>query len=51
MTFGEQNTERQTHAKPDRALVAEINFLDTAEIYPVPPRSETQRHEGGYIGS
>lgn len=42
MTFGEQNTERQAHAQLDRALAAGINFLDTAEMYPTPPRPETQ---------
>ncbi len=51
MTFGEQNTERQAHVQLDRALEAGINFLDTAEIYPVPPRSETQGRTEQYIGN
>lgn len=51
MTFGKQNTERQAHAQLDRALAAGINFLDTAEIYPVPPRSETQGRTEQYIGN
>jgi aryl-alcohol dehydrogenase-like predicted oxidoreductase len=51
MTFGEQNTEREAHAQLDRALAAGINFLDTAEIYPVPPRAETQGLTETHIGS
>ncbi|MEA3644096.1 MAG: aldo/keto reductase, partial [Lamprobacter sp.] len=42
MTFGEQNTEAEAFAQLDRAIDAGINFIDTAEIYPVPPKAETQ---------
>jgi aryl-alcohol dehydrogenase-like predicted oxidoreductase len=41
MTWGEQNTEEQGFAQIERAKAAGINFLDTAEMYPVPPRPET----------
>ena len=41
MTFGQQNTPEEAHAQLDRALDAGINFIDTAEMYPVPPRAET----------
>jgi len=51
MTFGEQNTEAEAHAQLDRALAAGINFIDTAEIYPVPPRAETQGETERHIGS
>jgi len=51
MTFGEQNTEGQAHAQLDRALEAGINFIDTAEMYPVPPLAETQGRTEQYIGS
>ncbi|MEA3276135.1 MAG: NADP(H)-dependent aldo-keto reductase [Pseudomonadota bacterium] len=51
MTFGQQNTEREAHAQLDRALDAGINFIDTAEIYPVPPRAETQGQTERFIGS
>jgi aryl-alcohol dehydrogenase-like predicted oxidoreductase len=51
MTFGEQNTEAEAHAQLDRALEAGINFIDTAEMYPVPPRGETQGLTETYIGS
>ncbi|MFY9975651.1 MAG: NADP(H)-dependent aldo-keto reductase [Chromatiaceae bacterium] len=50
MTFGEQNTEAQAHAQLDRALAAGVNFIDTAEMYPVPPRAETQGRTESYIG-
>lgn len=42
MTWGEQNTEDEAHAQLDRALDAGVNFIDSAEMYPVPPRAETQ---------
>jgi len=51
MTFGEQNTEAEAHQQLDAALAAGINFIDTAEIYPVPPRGETQGRTEEYIGS
>jgi aryl-alcohol dehydrogenase-like predicted oxidoreductase len=51
MTFGEQNTEAQAHEQLDRALAAGIDFIDTAEMYPVPPKAETQGLTESYIGS
>jgi len=51
MTFGEQNTEAEAHAQLDRALAAGINFIDTAEMYPVPPRAETQGLTEQYLGT
>lgn len=39
MTWGTQNTEAEGHAQIDRALDAGINFVDTAEMYPVNPVS------------
>ena len=51
MTFGEQNTEAEAHAQLDMALAAGINFVDAAEIYPVPPRAETQGLTERYIGT
>lgn len=41
MTFGEQVDERDTFAILDRALERGVTFLDTAEMYPVPPKAET----------
>jgi len=37
MTWGTQNTMAEGHAQIDRALDAGINFIDTAEMYPVNP--------------
>ncbi len=51
MTFGEQNSESDAHDQLDRALAAGVNFIDTAEIYPVPPRSETQGLTEQYVGT
>ena len=41
MTWGEQNTEADAFAQIEMAKAAGINFIDTAEMYPVPPRPET----------
>lgn len=51
MTFGEQNTEAEAHSQLDYALERGINFIDTAEMYPVMPRAETQGRTESYIGS
>lgn len=42
MTWGEQNTEAQAHQQIDFALERGVNFMDCAEMYPVPPKPETQ---------
>jgi aryl-alcohol dehydrogenase-like predicted oxidoreductase len=41
MTFGEQVAEGDAHAILDRAVERGVNFLDTAEMYPVPARQDT----------
>jgi len=41
MTFGEQVDEPAAHAILDHALARGVNFIDTAEMYAVPPRRET----------
>lgn len=41
MTFGEQTPEADAHAQLDYVLENGVNFLDTAEMYAVPPRAET----------
>lgn len=51
MTYGEQNTEAQGHAQLDRALDHGVDFLDTAELYAIPPRPETQGRTEEIIGS
>jgi aryl-alcohol dehydrogenase-like predicted oxidoreductase len=51
MTWGEQNSEAESHAQLDAAVAAGINFIDTAEMYPVPPRAETYGLTERYIGT
>jgi aryl-alcohol dehydrogenase-like predicted oxidoreductase len=51
MTFGEQNGEAEAHAQLDWALANGIRFIDTAEMYPVPPRRETQGRTEAIVGS
>lgn len=51
MTFGEQNSEADAHAQLDYAVSQGINFIDVAEMYPVPPRPETQGLTETYVGN
>lgn len=51
MTWGEQNTEAEAHEQLDYAIGEGINFIDTAEMYPVPGRAATQGRTESYIGS
>src|SRR3546814_4639951 len=51
MTWGEQNDEAQAHEQLDAALAAGVNFVDTAEMYPVAPRAETYGRTEQIIGS
>lgn len=51
MTFGQQNTEAQGHAQLDLALEHGINFIDTAELYSIPPRAETYGATETIVGS
>lgn len=50
MTFGEQNSEAEGFAQMDMARDRGINFLDTAELYPTPPRGDTQGETERIIG-
>ncbi len=51
MTWGEQNTESEGHAQMDYAVEQGVNFFDTAELYSIPPRPETQGSTERIIGS
>ncbi len=51
MTWGEQNSEQEAHAQLDTALDAGVNFIDAAEMYPVPPRAQTQGETERMLGS
>lgn len=51
MTWGEQNTEAEGHLQMDYAIEKGINFIDTAEMYPVPANEKTQGKTEEIIGS
>lgn len=51
MTWGNQNTEADGHAQLDYALEQGVNFIDTAEMYPVPASPETQGTTSKIIGT
>jgi aryl-alcohol dehydrogenase-like predicted oxidoreductase len=51
MTFGEQNSESEAHAQLDFAFENGINFIDTAEMYPIAAREQTLGLTEKYIGS
>jgi aryl-alcohol dehydrogenase-like predicted oxidoreductase len=51
MTWGEQNSEAEAHEQLDYAIDQGINFIDTAEMYPVPPNAKTQGLTETYLGS
>ncbi|GLT18142.1 aldo/keto reductase [Vibrio zhanjiangensis] len=51
MTFGEQNSQQEAFEQLDYALERGINFIDTAEMYPVPPSAETQGITETYLGN
>jgi aryl-alcohol dehydrogenase-like predicted oxidoreductase len=50
MTYGDQNTQAEAHEQLDYALAKGINFIDTAEMYPVPPKAETFTRTETIIG-
>lgn len=50
MTWGGQNSEAEAHAQLDYAVARGINFIDTAEMYPVPPDATTQGRTEAYLG-
>lgn len=51
MTFGEQNTQQQAFEQLDYAVGQGINFIDTAELYAIPPRAETYGATETIIGN
>ena len=51
MTWGEQNTMEEGHEQMDYALDQGVNFFDAAELYPIPPKAETQGKTEECIGS
>jgi aryl-alcohol dehydrogenase-like predicted oxidoreductase len=51
MTFGEQNSESEAHEQLDYAFSKGVSFIDTAEMYAVPGRKETQGDSERFIGT
>ncbi|MFV9549772.1 aldo/keto reductase [Algibacter sp. PT7-4] len=51
MTWGNQNTEAQGHEQLDYAIDKGVNFIDTAELYPVPATAETSGRTSEIIGT
>ena len=51
MTWGSQNTEKEGHDQLDYAVTQGVNFIDTAELYPVPATAETQGRTSKIIGT
>ena len=40
MTWGIQNTQQEANEQIEYALSQGVNFIDTAELYPVPPSGD-----------
>lgn len=51
MTFGVQNTETEGHAQLDFAFDRGVNFIDTAEMYPVPPSADSYGRTEEIVGT
>ncbi|MEW9834929.1 aldo/keto reductase [Mesorhizobium marinum] len=51
MTWGQQNTEAEGLAQMDLAFSRGVNFLDTAELYSIPPNAETQGSTERIVGN
>jgi len=51
MTWGEQNSESEGHEQIEYAINQGVNFIDTAELYSVPSKKETQGSTERIIGS
>ncbi len=51
MTFGNQNSEAESHSQLDFALTKGINFIDTAEMYPIGGNATILGNTERYLGS
>ena len=51
MTWGQQNSEAEAHEQLDYAIAQGINFIDSAEMYPVPPNAQTQGRTEKHLGT
>ncbi len=50
MTWDEQNTQAEAFERMDYALARGVNFSDTAELYPIPPKAGTYGRTEEIIG-
>ncbi|MEM8552204.1 MAG: aldo/keto reductase [Pseudomonadota bacterium] len=50
MTWGEQNTDEEGFAQMDYAFARGLNLFDNAELYPIPPKAETQGRTEDIMG-
>ena len=50
MTWGQQNTQDEAFAQMDYAIDQGVNFVDTAELYSIPPNTETYGSTETIIG-
>src|SRR3546814_19978543 len=51
MTWGEQNSDAEAFEQPDYAIDQGVNFIDTAEMYPIDTRAETYGRTEEIIGN
>jgi aryl-alcohol dehydrogenase-like predicted oxidoreductase len=51
MNFGQQNTEADAHEQLDYATSNGVNFIDTAEVYPIPPDPSKQGSTETFVGT
>ena len=51
ISYGEQNTEKEAHEQLDYSLDRGVNFIDTAEMYAIPPKKETYGKTEELIGT
>lgn len=51
MNWGQQNSEAEAHEQLDYAVAHGVNFIDTAEMYPIPPEQTKQGTTERFIGS
>jgi len=51
MTWGNQNTEAEAHEQIEYAVSQGVNFIDTAELYPVPANAEMSGRTSKIIGT
>lgn len=51
MNYGQQCSEADAHEQLDYALANGVNFIDTAEVYPIPPEKRVQGLTETYIGT